>query len=176
MNRQQKESVILGVSEKLAASEASFVVNYQGMSVAQVQQLRFALESKDGEMQVVKNRLVKLALKKEAGYESLEGVLQGQTAMVFAKSDLTGIAKTLYDFSRENEELEIVAGCYASRLLDKKSVETLAKLPSREVLLAQLLGTLQAPIAGFANVLRQLLVKTVLTVKAIAEKKEKESR
>ncbi len=175
MNRQQKESLVQGVSKKFGEHEGSFIVNYQGMSVAQVQELRFALADKDSQMQVIKNRLVKIAVKESSDYEALGSVLQGQNAVIFAKSDLTGVAKVLYDFSKANEELEIVAGCYGSQLLDQKSVKTLAKLPPREVLLAQLCGTLQAPIASFANVLRQLLVKTVLTVKAIAEKKEKES-
>lgn len=174
MNRQEKESLIQDVSDKFASSEASFVVNCQGLTVSQVQALRFALEEKNGEMQVAKNRLVRIAVKGNSTYEALGSVLQGQNAIVFAKSDLTGVAKVLHDFSRENEEMEIVGGCYSSGLLDKKSVVALAKLPSREVLLAQLCGTLQAPIASFAGVLRQLVLQPVLVIKAIAEKKEKE--
>lgn len=174
MNRQQKESLIQDISEKFASNEASFVVNCQGLAVSQVQALRFALEEKQGEMQVAKNRLVKIAVKGNPTYEPLADVLQGQNAIVFAKSDLTGVAKILYDFAKQNGEMEIVGGCYSSGLLDKKSVEALAKLPSREVLLAQLCGTLQAPIASFAGVLRQLVLQPILVVKAIAEKKEKE--
>lgn len=175
MNRLQKENLVQNIGEKLAGHEGSFVVNYQGMTVSQLQQLRFALEEKSGEMQVAKNRLIKIAIKERSEYASLGDVLQGQNAIIYAKSDLTGVAKVLYDFAKEHEELDIVAGCYDSHFLDKKSVKALAKLPSREVLLAQLCGTLQAPIAGFATVLRQLLVKTLLTLKAIAEKKEKAS-
>lgn len=175
MNRQQKENLIQGVGEKFASSEASFVVNCQGLTVPQVQALRFALSEKDGELQVAKNRLIRIAVQQNPDYEALSSVLKGQNAVVFAKSDLTGVAKVLYDFAKENEEMEIVGGCYATKLLSKQSVEVLAKLPSREVLLAQLCGTLQAPIASFAGVLRQLVVQPVLVLKAIAEKKEKET-
>lgn len=171
MNRQQKENMVQTLGEKFAASEASFVVNCQGLTVPQVQELRLALKDKSGEVLVAKNRLVRLAVQGKPEVEALSEALKGQNAVVFANSDLTGIAKVLYDFAKENEELEIVAGCYASKLLDKKSVVALAQLPSREVLLAQVLGTMQAPISGFASVLRQMLVKTLLTLKAIAEKK-----
>ena len=172
MNRQQKENMVQELGDKFASNEASFVVNCEGLTVPQMQELRFALKDKDGEVIVAKNRLVRLAVQGKADCHDLSDSLKGQNAVVFAKSDLTGIAKVLYDFAKENEKLEIVAGCYASKVLDRKSVEALAKIPSRDVLLAQLLGVMQAPVASFANVLRQLLVKSVLVVKAIADKKE----
>ena len=171
MNRQQKENMVQGLGEKFLSHEASFIVNCQGLTVAQVQELRFALGEKNSQMQVAKNRLVRIAIQGKAECGQLSDKLRGQNAIVFAQSDLTGTAKVLYEFAKANEELEIIAGCYASQLLDKKSVETLAKLPSREVLLAQVCGTMKAPITSFVIVLRQLLVKTLLVMKAIAEKK-----
>lgn len=171
MNRQQKENVIQGLGDKLTQSEAVFVINCQGMTVSQVQSLRFALEEKDSEMQVAKNRLIRIAIQDKPDCDVLSDKLVGQNAIVFANSDLTGTAKVLYDFSKNNKELDIVAGCYAAKLLDPKSVKTLAKLPSREVLLAQLCGVLNAPVTGFVVVLKQVLVKTLLVMKAIAEKK-----
>ncbi|MBM17887.1 MAG: 50S ribosomal protein L10 [Epsilonproteobacteria bacterium] len=171
MNRQQKESMVQELSEKFLSNEASFIINCQGLTVAQVQQLRMALGEKNSEMQVAKNRLVRIAIQDKPGCGMLDESLKGQNAVVFAQSDLTGTAKVIYDFAKENEELEIVAGCYASQFLDKQSVEALAKLPSREVLLAQVCGTMKAPITSFVIVLKQVLVKMLLVMKAIAEKK-----
>ena len=171
MNRQQKENVIQGLGDKIVNSEAVFVVNCQGMTVSQVQELRFALDDKNSEIQVAKNRLIRIAIQDKPECNLLSDKLVGQNAIVFANSDLTGTAKVLFDFSKDNEELDIIAGCYAAKLLDPKSVAALAKLPSREVLLAQLCGVMNAPVTGFVVVLKQLVVKMLLVMKAIAEKK-----
>lgn len=159
MNRQQKTNVVHGLSEKFAASEASFVVNCQGATVAQMQELRLALGAKNSELQVAKNRLVRIAIQSKPEIDVLSDQLRGQNAIIFAKSDLTGTAKILYDFAKKNEEFTIVAGCYDSKLLNKASVEGLAKIPSREILLAQLFGIMKAPITSFVVALDQIAKK-----------------
>ena len=149
MNRQQKE--------KFDQNEASFVVRCQGMTVAQLHELRLNLAKKDGQLKVAKNRLVKLAIVKSSECSNLGAQMKGQTAVVFAKSDFTGVAKVLHDFAKKNEELQIVAGCCEAQLFDKAGVAQLARIPSREVLLAQLLGVLNAPIVQFACVVNQVM-------------------
>lgn len=161
MNRQQKAGLVQGLNEKFMSTEASFIVNCQGMTVGQIQELRLALEAKNSEMQVAKNRLVRIAIQGRSECQPLVDMLVGQNAIVFAKSDLTGTAKVLYDFAKKNEELKIVAGCYESRLLDKETVGVLARLPSREILLAQLFGTMKAPITAFAVVLNEIRKKSL---------------
>lgn len=172
MNRQQKADLVQGLSEKFMATEASFIVNCQGLTVAQMQNLRLALESKNSEIQVAKNRLVRIAIQGKVESDVLREQLVGQNAIVFAKSDLTGTAKVLYDFARANEDLKIVAGCYDSRLLDKAAVTVLASLPSREVLIARLFGTMMAPITALAIVLKQIAEKSQSENSPIGENTE----
>lgn len=172
MNRQQKANLVQGLSEKFLTTEASFIVNCQGMTVAQIQNLRLALEAKNSEMQVAKNRLVRIAIQGKVESDILREKLVGQNAIVFAKSDLTGTAKVLHDFAKANEELKIVAGCYDSRLLDKAAVIVLASLPSREVLLARLFGTMMAPVTALAIVLKQIAEKSQSANSPIGESTE----
>ncbi|MBP6891972.1 50S ribosomal protein L10 [Candidatus Babeliales bacterium] len=156
MNRQQKEKLVQELNVKFDQNEASFVVHCQGMTVAQLHELRLNLAKKDGELKVAKNRLMKLAIANFSECANLNAQMKGQTAVVFAKADFTGVAKVLYDFAKKNEELQIIAGCCEAQLFDKAGVAKLAKIPSREVLLAQLLGVLNAPIVQFACVINQV--------------------
>lgn len=156
MNRQQKDNVIQELSQKFASNQAAFIVRCQGLTVGELHELRVKLEPKEGELKVAKNRLVKLAVAGSADCKTLSPMMTGQTAVVFAKSDFTGVAKVLHDFARKHESLEIVAGCCESQLFDKQGVVALAKVPSREVLLSRLCGVLQAPVAKMAYVVAQI--------------------
>ena len=156
MNRQQKESVIQDISQKFNSSEAAFVVRCQGLTVAQLHELRMNLGTKGSELKVAKNRLVKKAIASTAQCDSLGGAMTGQTAVVFAQADFTGVAKILHDFSKKNEALEIVAACCESQLFDKQGVVALAKVPSREVLLSKLCGVLKAPVVKLAYIVSQV--------------------
>jgi len=175
MNRQQKENTVESLEQKFAQSQAAFFVNCQRMTVLQMEELRGILNGKNSELKVAKNRLVKLALKGMPGSETLSPMLKGQSAVVFAQKDFTAVAKVLFDFSKDNEVLEIFAGCGESQIFDKSAVAKLAKLPSREVLLAQLCCVMNAPVSSFVNVLRQHLIKALLTLKAIADQKAQNS-
>jgi len=160
MKKQQKQAAIDSLESKFSHSGAAFLVNYQGMTVAQMKTLRFELDGKGGSLKVAKNRLVKIALKSVSNCQGLEELLKGQLAYVFAQSDMTSVAKVLHDFAKKNEQLKIVAGCSESKIYDAKTVARLAALPSREILLSQLCCVLNAPVTLFA-----------LTIKAIVEKK-----
>lgn len=156
MNRQQKEVVIQDLSQKFANNEAAFVVKCQGLTVGELHELRMNLSAKGGELKVAKNRLVRLAVSNNDQCNSLRSMMKGQTAVVFAKSDFTGVAKVLNDFAKGHEALEIVAGCCESQLFDKQGVKSLATIPSREVLLARLCGVLQAPIVKVAWIVSEV--------------------
>ena len=147
MNREQKDTVIQDLSQKFIDNQAAFVVRCEGLTVGQLHDLRMKLDAKNGELKVAKNRLVKIAMAKHADCNKLTPSMVGQTAIVFAQADFTGVAKVLQDFAKKNEQLEIVAGCCESKLFDKQGVAALAKVPSREVLLSRLCGVLKAPIA-----------------------------
>lgn len=160
MKKQQKQAAIESLESQFSNSKAAFLVNYQGMSVAQLKALRFELDDNGGSLKVAKNRLARLALKEVSSCQGLDSLLVGQLAYVFSQGEITSTAKILVDFSKSNQELKVVAGCSESKIYDAKSVAVLASLPSREVLLSQLCGTLSAPVVQFA-----------LAIKAIAEKK-----
>lgn len=160
MKKHQKQATIENLETRFSSSQAAFLVNYQGLSVSQMKQLRFALDDKGGSLKVAKNRLARLALKDLSGCQGLDSLLVGQLAYVFAKGDMTSVAKVLNDFAKNNEKLKIVAGCSEAKVYDAKSVRAIAALPSREVLLSQLCGVLSMPVILFA-----------LALKAVAEKK-----
>ena len=159
MNRQQKEKLVQDLNVKFDHNEASFVVRCQGMTVAQMHELRLKLATKNGQLKVAKNRLMKLAIAQGSDCSNLNAQMTGQTAVVFAKSDFTAVAKVLNDFAKKNEELQIVAGCCEAQLFDKAGVVKLAAIPSREVLLAQLCGVLNAPIVQLAWIINQVMQK-----------------
>ena len=175
MNRQDKESLIDALKKEFAQSEAAYLVGYSGLSVNSMQILRGKLREKGARLKVAKMRLFKRALSDDAVYEGLVPHLREQCGVVFAQQEPTSIAKVLFDFSKENEALNIVLGCVEREVLDASGVRYLATLPPRDVLLAQVVGTMQMPITLFVGVLNMLLVRLLFVLKQIAEKKEKEA-
>lgn len=172
MNRQKKASLIELLKDDFTKAKASFLVNYKGLSVAQMQTLRREVRAKGGKIRVAKNRLIKRAIDDVDGVCDLESHLKDQLGIVFAADDFTGVAKVLFDFSNEHPALTLVVGCLETELIDKDKISQLASLPSREILLAQLCGTLEAPMLDLANVLNVLVLRLLWTLKQIAEKKQ----
>lgn len=174
MNRQEKEQVVQALRQDFQESSASFLVNYRGLSVAQFQQLRKGVRAQNGNVRVAKARLMKLASDDIVGAQELSPFFHDQVAVVFVKGEAPAIAKVLKDFAKENEALDLVAGYLDSTLLDAQAINAIASLPSREQLLAQLCGTLQAPIAQFARVLHTLVAQPVRVLKRIEEQKSEQ--
>lgn len=171
MNRQQKELLVEELKQSFASSPASFLVNYRGLSVNKVQSLRKSLRANGGKFKVAKARLMKLAVKDIPGCEDLTPYLHDQLGVVFSSQEPTAVAKALYDFAKENENLAIVAGCFESKIVSKNSIEFIASLPSREVLLSQVAGVLQAPVAQVAVMMNALLQKFAWALKELERKK-----
>lgn len=171
MNRQEKENVIKGLQESFANSQASFVIGYQGMTVQQMQTLRRQLRDSGGKMQVAKARLMKRAVEGLEDAEEIRPFFKDQIALVFAEQEAPTVAKVLHNFSKDNEALKVVVGRMDSQLLDAQTVTRIALLPSREVLLGQVCGTLNAPIQGLASVLNTLVLKLLWTLKEVEKKK-----
>ncbi|HLC07511.1 MAG TPA: 50S ribosomal protein L10 [Candidatus Babeliales bacterium] len=174
MNRQQKESVVELFHKDFLANRGTFFVNYSGLTVEQMQQLRRQLRAKGGALKIAKMRLVKRAL---AGIDGADGLLshcKNQLGVVFAydAAELSGVAKTLSDFSKKNEALGLVVGCVDAQFLDKMAISRIASLPSREVLLAQLCGTLNAPLTSLVCGLNSMLVKLLVALKEIEKQKQ----
>ncbi len=146
MNREQKAAVIAQLYDKVAHASATFVVGYRGLTVSQLHKLRIDLRKVGGEFKVAKARLIKQAVSqmRTSAFDGYQEHLHDQIAIVFADKEAPAVAKALYDFSKNNGFLTIVAGTLDAGLLNKDTVVRIASLPSRDQLLAQLCGTLQA--------------------------------
>ncbi|WP_262393098.1 50S ribosomal protein L10 [Sporolactobacillus inulinus] len=159
----QKKLVVDEIAAKLKESVATIAVNYRGLSVAEVTELRKQLREAGVDYKVYKNTFARRATE-IAGLTDLDDALTGPTAISFSKDDVIAPAKVLYTFAKEHEALEIKAGVIEGKLTSLDEIKALAELPSREGLLSMLANVLQAPIRNFA-----------LGVKAVAEQKEQEA-
>lgn len=165
-----KKQVAAQLTEKVNKAVAGVIVDYKGITVADDTKLRAELRAAGVEYFVVKNTLLKIATKGSA-VEGLSSVLEGTTAIALSYEDPVAAAKILSKYA-DNKAIpfSIKAGFVDGSILDAEGVNALAKLPSREVLIAQTLGGLNAPITGFANVLNANLRGLVIALNAIAEK------
>jgi large subunit ribosomal protein L10 len=155
MNRQEKAGLIELLKQDFNQSNALFCINYQGLSVNQLQTLRTDLRKQNGKFKIAKVRIVKRAFSDLPLTDALLSQLKNQLGVVFSAGEPNAVAKVLYDFSRKNEALQIVVGHFENQVLDKNGIKFLATLPSREVLLARVCGTLMAPITCLAVVLKK---------------------
>lgn len=155
-----KSALVEEIAAKLKEAQSTVVVEYRGLSVAEVTELRRNLRAEDVEFKVYKNSLVRRATEL-TGYEGLNAQLTGPNAIAFGNSDAVAPARVLAKFAKDHEALVIKAGVVEGKLLDVDEVKEISKLPNREGMYSMLLGMLQAPVSKFARV-----------VKAVAEAKE----
>lgn len=171
MNRQQKERVIGQLKESFQQSAGAFAAVYQGLGVMKMQALRTQLREKGGALHVAKARLMRIALSEGVAQDAFVDTLRGQICLVFAQKELPEVAKVLCNFAKENDALKVLSGSYDKVVFDSTEVSRLAKLPSREVLLAQVAGTLNAPVASLVRLLHTLIARLVWLLKAIEDQK-----
>lgn len=171
--RAEKQATVAEIKEKLLATKGAVFTNYRGLTVAMDTKMRRRLREAGVEYRVIKNTMTRIAAK-DAGIEGLDKYLEGPTAIALSEVDPVVPAKVLSDFIRENrlQALEIKAGLVEGKVVDAGGVKALASLPPREALLAQLLGTMQAPIAGFVRVLNGVPSNLVYALEAIRKQKE----
>jgi len=170
MPNQHNQETVAAIKEDLQGIGALWVVDYRGLSVKQIQGLRSAIREADATMKVYKNTLMHLALA-ELGLPSLDGILEGPSAFVFTGEDPVASAKALRDFAKASKILSIKGGMMDGAYLDATQVEAVAALPSREELLAKLLGTISNPMTKIVRVLNGPVEAFTRCVSQIAEKK-----
>lgn len=176
MNREDKAQEISSLSERFGKAKAAFLVDYKGMNVESVTKLRKVLRPVQAEMKVVRNTLAIRALKDHPTFESaMKDSLVGTNAVVFAYGDPTAPAKTLTEFAKEVEVLQIKSGAMDGAALDEAKIKYLATLPSKQELQAKLLGVLQAPMSKFLGTLQAAPAGFVRVLNAYKENKEKQS-
>ena len=168
MNRDEKAAVVDDIAGQIKAAEAIFAVDYRGLTVAQAAELRGKLRDADAKFRIVKNSLSERAADK-AGAEALKPMLEGPTALALVQGDAAVAAKALNDMARALNILEFKGGLLGGTTLSADDVRSIARLPSRDVLHAQLVGTIAAPISGLVRGLNALIAGLAIQLKQIAE-------
>ncbi len=158
----QKKHIVGEISDKLKNSVSTIVVDYRGLDVSEVTELRKQLREAGIEFKVYKNTMVRRAAE-EAGLEGLNEFLTGPNAIAFSTEEVVAPAKILNSFAKEHEALEIKTGVIEGTITSVEDVKAIAELPNREGLLSMLLSVLQAPMRNFA-----------LATKAVADQKEEQ--
>ena len=165
-----KVAVVTELRELVGQTKAAILTDYRGLSVAELTELRKKLRDVDAEYRVVKNTLFKLAAGDAMPIADMTEFLAGPTAIGFAKGDPVAVAKIILEYAQSHKAMSVKAGVMDGRVLTLGQVEALSKTPPREVLLAQMLGSLQSPIAGFVGTLGGIISNFVFTLQAIADK------
>lgn len=169
----KKREIVDSLSEKLKSSCAGVLVEYKGINVEDDTKLRKSLRESGVEYLVTKNTLIKRAVE-NVGLEDIAPVLKGTTALAISKDDYVAASKILCDFAKEHDFFKIKSGYIDGKVIEKEEVLRLSKLPSREVLVSQVLRGLNGPITGLATALSGIMKGLVVALNAIAEKKENE--
>lgn len=167
--REEKVKVVEELQDKFGKSVAAILTDYRGLNVSDITELRKQLREAGVEYKVVKNTLTRLAVR-EHNYD-LDEFLEGPTAVAFSFEDPVAPAKILVDFAKQHKELEIKAGIVEGKVVGKDVIDNLAKLPSREELLAKVVGAVQSPLYGIVGVLQGPIRDFVYTLQAIQDKK-----
>ena len=159
----QKEEEVKKLAEKMKSSSLILLADYRGINVADVTELRKKLRQANGSYNVIKNNITRRALA-ECNIEGLDDALVGPTAVITAEDSYLDSLKAVYEYSKDNDFYKIKAGVIDGKVVTSEELITLAKLPSKEELIAKLLGSFKAPLSNLAYLLN-----------AIKEKKESES-
>ena len=171
LNLEQKQAVVSEVSAQLAKAQAVIVAEYRGLDVARVTQLRAKARQSGLYLRVLKNTLARRAVK-GTPFESLSDQMVGPLMYGIAVDPVAG-AKVIADFAKDNELFVIKGGAMPNTRMSDKDVKALAQLPSRDELIAKLMGTMQAPVAKLARTLNEVPGRFVRTLAAYRDQKEK---
>ena len=174
-----KKAVVAELKDQITSAKAAVLTSYKGLTVEQDTELRRELREAGVSYHVVKNTMLRIAAQ-DAGIEGLDEHLSGTTALAFSTEDAVAPAKVINELIKKNkledtEVLQIKAGMLDGKVIALEKVKELASLPSREELLAKLLGSMNAPISNTVNVLQGVIRNCVYALNAVREKKEQET-
>jgi large subunit ribosomal protein L10 len=168
MNREEKSATIQEIAAQIEGAEAIFAVDYRGISVPQAAELRGKLRETDSSFRIVKNRLTKIAAT-QVGEERLSELLVGPTALTFVRGDTAAAAKAITTFNKTHDVLTYKGGYMGETALDEAGFQSIAKLPSREVLIGQFAGVVASPLTGIVRGLNALIQGLATQLGQIAE-------
>jgi len=170
LKRQQKEDIVKNLTEDFKNSKATVFTDYRGLKASEMNTLKKELKKEGTNLSVIKKSLIALSLK-NAKMDVNINDMDGQLAVTVSSKDEVVPAKILSNFSKDNENLKILGGALGDKAMGADEILALAKLPGKEELLAKVVGSLNAPISGFVNVLNGNTRGLVNVLKAIGEKK-----
>jgi len=165
--------LIREVKERLAETGSIYMIEFPGLSVADISELRANVIEAGGRMYVIKNRLMKLAIA-DTDFEPLTDMLLGPSALTFCGDDPIGPLKALAEFLTDREMAPVKAGVMDGQLLSNEEIDKLSKIPSKAELLSMVVGVIGGPVTDFVGTLNALVSDLVFTLQAVSEKKESE--
>lgn len=168
---QLKQEVVKEVADKFEKAQSVIVIDYRGLTVEEVSKLRTDCRNAGVEYKVIKNNILKRAAD-SLNYQDMDDLFKGPTAVAFGFEDAVAPAKILSKFLKDTKKTEIKGGLLEGEVLDANGVERLATLPSKEELIAKMLGSMNAPITNFVGTLAAIPASFVRVLNAIRESKE----
>lgn len=171
MNRQEKAENVADLRDRLTKAGAALLTEYRGLTVANLNRLRRELREVKGEYWVAKNRLLRLAIV-DTPFVSLTELLRGQNGLALGYGDPVALVKAVTHYAREQERFVVKGGVAGGSFIAAEQVEEVARIPSREVLLAQLLGLMQAPTTQLLRAIREPAAGLVRLLEAMRKNKE----
>jgi large subunit ribosomal protein L10 len=174
ITKEKKQEIVKQLAQLFENAKSVVFSDYRGLSVKDFNDLRSKLRNEDVDYKVAKKTLIKIAADK-AGFKDIpEDVLSGQIGLAFSKDDEIIAAKTLYEFSKDNDSLQLLGALMEGDIIEQEKTLELAKIPSKDELLAKLVGSIQAPVSGFHSSLHSLLRNFVGVMASYKDKVEKE--
>ncbi len=170
MPTNEKSTKVAEIKQRFSGAVGVIMTDYRGLSVKQMQALRSKLRETGCEIKVYKNSLTEIAVR-ELALPSMGDLLEGPTAFVFAPEDSVATAKAIVDFAKEHKALEVKGGFIENGLVDAAGVKAIASLPSREELVAKLMGVLLGPVRGFMGMANAPVSAFARAVQAVADQK-----
>lgn len=170
LTKEQKKKIIEGLEEKIDRQKIVIFADFTGIKVKDLTDLRKKLKKTDSELRVAKKTLTKISFEKE-GLEIDIKKLQGEIALVFGYKEQIQPAKTVYQFALANPNLKILGGCFENKFVVAEKIIELAQLPTKEELLAKLVGNISAPISNFISVLQGNIKGLINIINNLSESK-----
>lgn len=170
LNIEKKQAIVKEIEKKLQDANLVVFTDYRGINVQEMTELREKLRVPGAEYKVLKNTMVEFALK-NTGHEDIIPSIFGPNAILFSNEDPVGPAKTIFDFIKQYKKLEVKVGILEGQIITPEEIKNLADLPPREILLGQVVGTMQAPITSLVYVLNANLTGLVRVMDQIREQK-----
>jgi large subunit ribosomal protein L10 len=168
---ENKQQIVADLKNTLSKSSMTLVINYRGMTVAEITTLRRRLRETGAVCKVTKNTLMGKAIEGNDNWSALSPLLQDSTAFIMVKEDVSGAVKAYQEFQKTSKKTEVLGGVMEGKLLTDKDIKVLADLPSKEQLIAQIAGSVSSIIANVAIAVNEIPTGVARAVQAVADKK-----